>query len=889
MTESESDLFETTIRESPRVLPLVSDPGNREQLAAWIDSRETLACVPFEEDLAEIDFDVCILDKGALQEYRQELGRIKEEAEPIIVPYLLLVPEYDESLIEFEQQQLIDTVTPASVDEIASLPIKQQELEWRVRALLRLRNQSIEAQTEGRRYRALFESVNDAILVSDTDRTIVDCNQAFTDLFGYSLAEIEGKPTHTVYESKAEFAEMGEAIENYIGDPAFRKIVSYETKSGAVFPGETGVFYLQDRDGTIQGFIGLIRDVSDRLQRERELERYEAAVEESTDMLKAIDRDRQILFANERYREFVGEPNEELRGRHVRDIVGEDSYSEIDPRFERVLAGESLQYEREQTTTDGETRILDVHYYPLREESGDEITGVVAALRDITEREEQLARIERLSEYRRILSEVNQLLVSKDGKTEVLSRIMERLADSDLFACTFLSERQSQSIAFSCETDSDLDHQSVESFHTAAYVQAVTENGALHIDDVTGSRFNQHVEDAPAHEGYAVELSHAGESYGILTVHFPPGEHPRDEEMALLDDLGDDIGLFLHARETEAERELFAEIVQSLDDPVMFQDRDGAFQVINDAVAEYADQPRDALLGDDEFAFMDDDAARIVAEQKQRVLDTERPHTYNLRTTFPEKSERVFKTTRYPHYDTDGSLDGTVAICRDVTDLNERENNLRVFDRVLRHNIRNNMNVVLGNAEWIQENPQADHEQATQRILDTGRDLVDLSHNERRIVELLTDPQHAQTIDLLPILERIRASIREEYPDSEVHIEGAETVTVQAISEIEAAIYELVENAIKHQTREPPHATVTVKDNADSVAIRVKDHGPGIPEMERSVLLGERDITPLLHGTGLGLWLVKHIVTQSGGRLDFEENDPEGSIVELQFPVEETA
>jgi len=55
--------------------------------------------------------------------------------------------------------------------------------------------------------------------------------------------------------------------------------------------------------------------------------------------------------------------------------------------------------------------------------------------------------------------------------------------------------------------------------------------------------------------------------------------------------------------------------------------------------------------------------------------------------------------------------------------------------------------------------------------------------------------------------------------------------------------------------------------------------------MEQRVLLDEHDITPLLHGSGLGLWLVKHIVTQSGGQLAFDENDPKGSIVELRFPV----
>ncbi|MEF8772747.1 PAS domain-containing protein, partial [Halodesulfurarchaeum sp.] len=282
MSEQNTELFEDPSRTSPRVLPLISDKGNRKQLADWIDSHETLESVPFEDELEAIDFDVCILDKRALRDHREELARIKAEAEPVIVPYLLLVPEYDESLIEFEQERLIDAVTPASVDEIASLPIKQKELEWRVRALLRLRNQSIRSHTTGRRYQSFFDSIRDSILIADTDRKIVDCNQAFTNLFGYSLSEIAGKPTHTVYESKEEFEEMGAAIEDHIGDPEFTKIVSYQTKTGESFPGETNVFYLRDQEGEIKGIVGLIRDVSEQLERKRELERYEAAVEGST-------------------------------------------------------------------------------------------------------------------------------------------------------------------------------------------------------------------------------------------------------------------------------------------------------------------------------------------------------------------------------------------------------------------------------------------------------------------------------------------------------------------------------------------------------------------------------------------------------------------------------
>ncbi|MFW5950064.1 MAG: PAS domain S-box protein, partial [archaeon] len=591
--------------------------------------------------------------------------------------------------------------------------------------------------------------------------------------------------------------------------------------------------------------------------------------------------------ANQAFEDVTGYAPTDVIGRNPRLLksgeMPDGYYAEL---WETVTSGETWEEEIINERGDGELYHAHQTIAPVTDETGT-IEAYVAIQTDITDQKERIAAIERLSEYRYIQSEVNQLLITHNAEDDILSQIVEILADSGLYACTFLSTLDSESIEFICEAGSELDHAAVQLFHTAAYVDAVIDDGTLYIEDVTAPPFEQHLDDVPAHEGYAVELSYRDNSYGILTVHFPPGEEIRNEDRQLLEELAGDIGLFLHARQAEAEREMFGEIVQRLDDPVMFQDRSGAFQVINDAVAEYADQPRDALLEEDEFAFMDEEAARIVAEQKQRVLDTEQPRTYEVRETFPEKGERVFKTTRYPHYDTDGSVDGTVAICRDVTSLKEREKHLRVFDRVLRHNIYNNMNVVIGNAEWIHDTPQQNHEQAAQRILDTGNDLVALANNERRIVELLTDPHHAQPIVLSPILERVHDSITNEYPDSEVRIEGTLEVTVQAIPEIEKAIYELVENGIKHHSQGTPHVTVTVQEAADAILVRIKDNGPGIPEMERSVLLAEHDITPLLHGTGLGLWLVKHIVTQSGGQLAFRENDPVGSIIELRFQADE--
>ncbi|MFT4922451.1 MAG: signal transduction histidine kinase, partial [Haloarculaceae archaeon] len=90
---------------------------------------------------------------------------------------------------------------------------------------------------------------------------------------------------------------------------------------------------------------------------------------------------------------------------------------------------------------------------------------------------------------------------------------------------------------------------------------------------------------------------------------------------------------------------------------------------------------------------------------------------------------------------------------------------------------------------------------------------------------------------------------------------------------------------VNHSDQTEPSIEVTVEDGADAVVIRIADDGPGIPEMERKVITEEAEIEPLYHGTGLGLWLVKTIVEDSGGSLAFDENEPRGTIVTITLPV----
>ncbi|MDZ7699888.1 MAG: PAS domain S-box protein [Deltaproteobacteria bacterium] len=134
------------------------------------------------------------------------------------------------------------------------------------------------------KYRSLFNSIRDAILVADTDRKIMSCNPAFTELFGHSEKEITGKETRYVYESEVQFTEMGERLKENMDNPHFLHTIHYRKRSGEVFPGETNVFYLRDTDGNINGFIGLIRDITERQKAEEAKVRLEAQLQQAQKM-----------------------------------------------------------------------------------------------------------------------------------------------------------------------------------------------------------------------------------------------------------------------------------------------------------------------------------------------------------------------------------------------------------------------------------------------------------------------------------------------------------------------------------------------------------------------------------------------------------------------------
>lgn len=233
--------------------------------------------------------------------------------------------------------------------------------------------------------------------------------------------------------------------------------------------------------------------------------------------------------------------------------------------------------------------------------------------------------------------------------------------------------------------------------------------------------------------------------------------------------------------------------------------------------------------------------------------------------------------------DEDGQPIAMRGLNTDITESQERIQALQVLDRVLRHNLRNNMTVIRGRADLITEICSEAVMEHVEEIRQQADELLEIAEKQRTIGDLLSTETRVQKVDLVEVVNNISNSVQEKHPQAVISTELPERTTITAVDSIDTAIRELIQNAVIHNDRKEPTVRITVNDDGDSVDLRIADNGPGIPDVDREVVTGEQEISPLQHASGLGLWLVSWVVERSGGAIQFRDNTPRGTVVEIRL------
>lgn len=225
---------------------------------------------------------------------------------------------------------------------------------------------------------------------------------------------------------------------------------------------------------------------------------------------------------------------------------------------------------------------------------------------------------------------------------------------------------------------------------------------------------------------------------------------------------------------------------------------------------------------------------------------------------------------------------------RDITEYKTNDRRLSLFYRLLRHNLRNDVNVISGYADLL----KSDHEMnelvtIAEKIHQTANGLNRIAESVKQIEETITREDSNQSIRRVRhIVEGVAGEYREEFPRASITVTERTELWVNTDQSLHHAVAHAIENAIEHNDQPEPSVTIRIDEspNTGRVEIRISDTGPPIPTDELAALNDYSETTTTMHGSGVGLFVMKWCVESLGGELKFEENTPRGNIVYFYLP-----
>jgi PAS domain S-box-containing protein len=234
------------------------------------------------------------------------------------------------------------------------------------------------------RLAAIVDSSLDAILAKDLRGIITAWNPAAERLYGYSAAEILGRPVSLLIPD--ELAGESDAILREV--IAGRAVPAHDTrrvtKSGQMVDVSVAVSPIKDGAGSVIGASTIARDISERIAAEATQAWTALLVEQSPDAIIAIDADRRITTWNPAAEALFGYTYAEAHGRIAQVVVrSDDTDAQVEISASVISSGRTHRYEAVRKHRDGHDLTVEISIAPLDGPDG-QPRGAVVSIRDVT-------------------------------------------------------------------------------------------------------------------------------------------------------------------------------------------------------------------------------------------------------------------------------------------------------------------------------------------------------------------------------------------------------------------------------------------------------------------------------------------------------------------------
>jgi PAS domain S-box-containing protein len=693
-----------------------------------------------------------------------------------------------------------------------------------------------------------MDEANVGITISDPtsdDNPLVYVNDGFVEQTGYSREDAVGRNCRFLQNDDKDQPALTDLREAIAADEDITVELRNYRKNGERFRNRLSVTPIFNEAGELVNHVGIQQDVTAVRESQRELraerERFELLMESIDEYaFLTVDEEGLIRTWNDSATNLFGYDETAALGMPIRNLH---------PTAEREAGrpGRLLQQARHageasddgwRVRADGSEFYADIRYAPLRDDNGD-IDGYGLIVNDRTEQRRQQRRTERFVEE----SEDVVTIVDPDGTVTYASGSTERvfgydpnsLVGENFFDYLHPSGReQAMETFFSCVDDS----------------QSATTECRLRSPD--GDWFNTETQYRNMLDDDAIE------------------------------------GILVYLRDVTEKKERTRRFESIFNQTFQFTgllEPDGTIIEVNDTALNFGGFERTDIVGTPFFEAPWWTHSEAVYDNVREAIERAASGEFVRYETEVRgiNGLAVIDFSVKPITDEDDDVSLLVAEGRDITARQRHRQHLEVMQRVMRHNMRNDLTKVRGWTQVMSEESDAEKRAEQLETVEAVLDKWDSMSEKMRQVKQVLQPGDGElaTTALGPLIEDATCQLREEHNAATILTEGTDSESARVPTTFRQAVHELVENAIKLEGTAT--VEITARSGDDWVEISVTDDGPGMPEMEAEVLeTGEED--PLNHGKGLGLWMVRMIVTQAGGNVSVESTT-DGTEVRLRSPT----
>ncbi|MFD1589409.1 PAS domain S-box protein [Halorientalis brevis] len=615
-----------------------------------------------------------------------------------------------------------------------------------------------------------------------------------------------------------------------------------------------------EKDETVATLLGQnVTAALDQIERNRQLqaerEKYRTLVENSNDAI-AVAQQGQLVIVNQELAEMIGADSPaEMEGDSFLEYVAPQSRAEVTKRYQAWLDGEDAPRRDEMTIQahDGSEIVVEYNVSPI---TFDGDLAHLAILRDVTERRKREDRL------RRREARFRTMFQSHSAPMLLIDPESGSIEDANEAAAAFYGYSSDELLS---KTIQDINRLSPEAVARERERAEKADRNHFVFDHelATGEVRTVEVHSSP--------ITLADEELLFSVIHDVTDRVAYEQELERYKELMENVPVGIY-RNTPGEDGEFIEVNPAMVD--MF-DADSEADLLDHAVSDlYATPERREEFSDH---LLETDPNR--KEEELRLETLSGTEFWGSVTAFATETD---SGTYF-----DGVIQDITARKEYEDRLEEQRDNLDVLNRVVRHDIRNDLQIVLAYLDLLYDYADDDAHQFIDTALESTKNAVDLTKTARDMAEvMLKSERDLEPVEVRRVIERELDEIRATHTDAVVKVDGSlPDVSVVANDLLDSVFRNLFKNGIQHNDKDVPELVVSTTQTDDSLLVSVADNGPGVPDSQKDAIFGKGEKGLESEGTGVGLYLVSTLVDSYGGEVWIDDNEPEGAVFTVELLI----